>query len=300
MFIVWGLSAFIILNRYLRSYKAKKLEDFIREMEKQFQVGLFQLGSSLGNNLPVENSIIEVLSKYRDMDMENTPIYMFFKKILKNIQMFSMSFGTAVFHKVYGVINMYPSSVIKDVMKVLSVSLDKGPQITSRVAKSIASYLEKIDEIEEMIRDILDEVISSLKMHTSFISPFICGVVTSMSILIVQVLQQISVSLQKLESILNIGGVVSGLSQGLSTSLSLIKLEEVLPPTVLQLIVGVYLVEIVVIISSFLNGIENGFDKVSEDITVSKNLLKATIFYSIVTFIMIIFFQPLIQQIVFG
>jgi hypothetical protein len=58
----------------------------------------------------------------------------------------------------------------------------------------------------------------------------------------------------------------------------------VIPATVFQLVVGIYMIELVIILAYFLNGIRFGFDKVSRNVLIGKSLITALILYSIVTF----------------
>ena len=294
MFPIWGMSIFVILYTYLRSNEGKKQEDFIRKIEQDFEIGLFELGKSLSENIPIEKALPNILEKYKTMNREKSPMYVFFEKIMRNIRSLAMTFKQALFDEKYGVLKEFPSSVIHDVMHTVASSLDKGPKIAANASKNIANYLAKIRQIEQMIKDILDDVVSSLKLQTNFIAPFVTAIVASMAILIVQLLQNISVALGRIEQMFNIGWSSGG---GLTNALDMIHLEEVVPPTVLQLIVGIYLVEIVIIISVFLTGINKGFDEVSRDMVISKNLLMAIILYTVVLFIMVIFFNPIIQQV---
>ncbi len=294
MFPIWGMSIFVILYTYLRSNEGKKQEDFIRKIEQDFEIGLFELGKSLSENIPIEKALPNILEKYKTMNREKSPMYVFFEKIMRNIRSLAMTFKQALFDEKYGVLKEFPSSVIHDVMHTVASSLDKGPKIAANASKNIANYLAKIRQIEEMIKDILDDVVSSLKLQTNFIAPFVTAIVASMAVLIVQLLQNISVALGRIEQMFNIGWSSGG---GLTNALDMIHLEEVVPPTVLQLIVGIYLVEIVIIISVFLTGINKGFDEVSRDMVISKNLLMAIILYTVVLFIMVIFFNPIIQQV---
>jgi len=298
MFIFWGLAAFVILYTYWRSHAQKKLEDEIAGIERQFEVGVFELANGLEENAPMESVIPQVLQKYKLINMSHTPMYNFFKKVLRNMTEFTMTFSRALFDPKSGVLMQIPSNVIRDIMQMISNALTKGPKITALISRNIGNYMRSIRRVEEMIKDMLDDVISSLKIQASFIAPFITAVIASVATLIVQFLQNISLALERIENSLNIGNTVIGsATQGMGSALSLIKIEEVLPPTVLQLIVGIYLVEIVIIISIMLNGINKGFDEVSRDNLIFKNLLIATIFYTIIIFLTILFFQPLVAQV---
>jgi len=60
---------------------------------------------------------------------------------------------------------------------------------------------------------------------------------------------------------------------------------------------GIYLIECAIIMCIFLVGIQRGFDEVSRDYTIAKNLTIAVIFFTIIFFIMVIVFQPIIARV---
>lgn len=297
---VWGMGIGVVMYTLLRSWEPKKLEDFIREIEEGFEIGLFEIGGALEEGIPIEVAIPKIMEKYRRMELTEKPMYTFFRKLFRNIESFGMTFRNALFDPEEGVLKDFPSIIIRDVMNFLAGALQKGPKITALAAENIADYLRRIRKIEEMIKDILEEVISTLKMQASLIAPFICAVVASMSVLVIQLLHSISLALERLEAMLNLDATLIGsATRGASSTLALIKIEEIIPPTVLQLIAGIYMIEIVIIISVFLNGIDKGFDEVSRDVLIGKSLISALILYTIVAFLMVFFFQPFIAQIGF-
>jgi len=60
---------------------------------------------------------------------------------------------------------------------------------------------------------------------------------------------------------------------------SLFNFAQITPPTIFQVLVGIYLVETVILLSMLANGVDNGFDKVSRDNLIAKNLIFAMIVY---------------------
>jgi hypothetical protein len=103
-----------------------------------------------------------------------------------------------------------------------------------------------------------------------------------MATFIVELLQKIAEFLASIEETFNIGGTfVYGGTVKFGETLGMIKIEQVMPPTVFQLIVGIYMIEIVVILAYFLNGIRNGFDITTRNVMIGKTLITAIILYSI-------------------
>ncbi len=294
MFVIWGIAVAVIFYCYFRSRNKYELEELIRKTEEDFEVGLFELQSALMQNVPIEVAVSNVLDKYERMSKKSAPMYVFFDKIYTSITQLSMTFKQALFDKKTGVLREFPSLLIKNIMKIISSALSKGPIIISNAARNIVNYLKRTREIENTIKDLLEDTISNLKTQTTFIAPLISGIVASVGILLVQLLQSISVALTKVEKMYSFGTNVG--ESSLST-LSLIKLEEVMPPTILELIVGIYLIECIIIMCIFLVGIQHGFDEVSRDYTIARNLTIAVVFFSIIFFIMVLIFQPIIVKV---
>ena len=294
MFIVWGVAAGIIFYTYFRSKDKYELEEYIRKIEQEFEVGLFELEGTMTQNIPIEVAIPQILDKYERMNKKNSPMYEFFSKINTYITQLSMTFKDALFNEKMGILKDYPSQLIKNIMNIIVSSISKSPAIVSNAAKNIVTSLRRIREIESLIKDLLEDIISSLKTQTTFMAPLIGGIVASIGVLIVQLLQSISIALTKVEKMFSFG---SNIGESTFSSLSLIKLEEVMPPTIMELIVGVYLIESVIIMSIFLIGVQRGFDEVSRDYTIARNLSIAVVFFTIIFFLMIMIFQPIITKV---
>jgi len=77
----------------------------------------------------------------------------------------------------------------------------------------------------------------------------------------------------------------------------MVNMRNVMPPTMLLLIVGIYLVELVVLLSYFSNGIENGFDQINRDMVTVKSMMIAIILFSGIVLFALMVFGPFIYSI---
>ena len=73
----------------------------------------------------------------------------------------------------------------------------------------------------------------------------------------------------------------------------LFPVEGLIPPFYFQLIVGVYVVEVTIILSILSNGIENGMDKINQLFVVGKNLYRAVLTYFIIAGVVTLVFNLL-------
>jgi len=171
---------------------------------------------------------------------------------------------------------------VHDIMKIIVSGSKKSSEILSVAARSISDFLSKTKNIESLLKELLDGVASAIQLQAVFIAPFICAIVATMATFIVELLQKVSEFIASIEESFNMGGTfVHGGTVKIGDTLGLINIEQVMPPTLFQLIVGIYMVEVVVILAYFLNGIKNGFDITTRNVTIGKSLISALILYSI-------------------
>ncbi len=292
MFIIWGIGSAIIVYTYFTSKDRYQLEEYIKKTEANMIDGLFELQNPLAQNVPIEVALPKVLNKYDRMNRKKTPVYEFFSRVFNSISRLSMTFKSSLFDEKYGIMKDYPSSTIKNIMGIISDSLTKGPLIVAGAIKSIIRSMKKTEKIEARIKYLLEDVVTNLKTQTTFIAPLMGGISAATGVLIVQLLQSIAFALSKVEKMYS-----SGSGSTVFQGLDLIKLEEVMPPTILELTIGIYLIEVVVIMCIFIVGIDRGFDEVCRDYTISRNLTIALIFFSVIMIIMVMIFQPIVLQI---
>jgi hypothetical protein len=281
--IVWGISMGLIIYFYGTSFQRVKIRDDIKAMEDEFQIGLFRLSDVMQSGIPVETALEETLNKYRQYKLESSPMYSFFQTILKNIRQMGMTLKKAVFDPSYGVMIRYPSILIRDIMQVLVSASEKSAVILSTAARTISSFLLKTKNVENLLKELLDEVAAAISIQSNFIAPFIAGIVAAMATFIIQLLQRIAEFLATIESTFNLSGsFVQGGTLKFGEMLGLIRVEEVIPATIFQVVVGIYMIETVVILAYFLNGIRNGFDRTTRNLYIGKSLMIGLVFYSIV------------------
>ncbi|MFH0711014.1 MAG: type II secretion system F family protein [Candidatus Aenigmatarchaeota archaeon] len=286
---IWGMGLAIAIYFYGSSYQRLKIRNDIKLIEDEFQIGLFRLGDVLGSGVPIETALEETLDKYRQYKMVDSPMFTFFLNIQKNIREMGMTLKRAIFDEKYGVINRYPSFLIRDVMQVIVSAAEKSSYILSTASKTISSFLMKTKNVENLLKELLDEVASAIQLQSSFIAPFITGIVAGMATFMIRLLGKLSEFMAGIESTFNLSG--NSLSSGamkFGEIMGMIKIEEVIPSTIFQLVVGIYMLEIVVILSYFLNGIRNGFDMTTRNVLIGKGVMMALIFYSIVLVIGIV------------
>jgi len=262
-----------------RSKKLIKLRDETKELENEFVGALFQLGNRLGDGLPPEMAFQRVATT-----MPNSKSGDFFRLISTNISKLGMGLNQAIFDPKVGALIYYPSTLIESSMKILTQSAQKGPKVAANAIENVARYIREMGRVNERLADLMAEVISSMKSQINFLTPIISGIVIGITSMITAILQQLSGTLGNADSAEVAGG--QGATDGIMQMFG-----DGIPTFYFQIIVGVYVVQVVYLLSALVNSIQNGVDPVSEDFIVGKNLIKSTLIYLGVSFVVILAFN---------
>jgi len=267
-----------------RSQNLIKVRERSKELEEEFAGALFQLGNRLGDGIPAENAVGKVASM-----MAGTTSGNFFQLVDANIRRLGFGIRDAIFHPRYGALLYYPSKLIESSMKVLTESITKGPLVAAQGLMNISRYIKEIHTVNERLKDLLAEIISSMSSQIKFLTPAISGIVVGIT-------SMISTIMIKLDALIRQGSVdqadlggLSGLDFGSGIS-----------AYYFQIIVGIYVVQITWILTILSNGVENGSDSLAEQYSMGKNLTNSTILYVIISLIIMLIFNMIAAQVLAG
>src|SRR3989344_4562744 len=153
---------------------------------------------------------------------------------------------------------------------------------------SIGRYIKEIHRVNERLKDLLADVISSMKGQIKFMTPAIAGIVIGITSMITNILGRLSTQLSGFATgsaeTAQIGGVSQIFGDGI-------------PPYYFQIVVGVYVIQIVIILTILANGIENGSDKLNERFELGNNLIRSSVLYCFIAFVVIALFNMIAGQI---
>ncbi|MFA5176292.1 MAG: hypothetical protein WC413_03495 [Candidatus Nanoarchaeia archaeon] len=261
-----------------------KMREETKSLEKEFASSLFQLGNRLEDGIPAELAVGTVAQ-----NMSNTPTGDFFRIVSVNIRNLGMNLKEAIFNEKTGAILSYPSTLVQSSMEVLLESVKKGPRVAARSLISISNYVDEIHRVNERLKDLLTEIVSSMKSQISFMAPVIAGIVVGIGSMITGII----VNMEKLFTKVGAGATQETMGGNIAMVANLFKVQDIIPSFYFQLVVGVYVVEVIFILTILANGIENGPDKLNEKYLLGKNLLRGTMLYFILALIVILIFNLL-------
>jgi hypothetical protein len=267
-----GIALIFVVGAKYRTEEILVTRNKYKEVEKEFVSSLFQLGNRIGDGAPAEIAFVKVSSSVKGTATEG-----FFRIVNQNIGQLGFSLERALFDPKRGAVIFYPSQLVATSMKILVESVKKGLQVAARSLMSISDYVKNIKKINDRLNDLLAEIISDMKSNMTFLAPLLSGIIVGLSGMITTILG----SLSAMFSGGDLGGGV-GAAGGVEGILSIFDVTKMIPTYWLQIVIGVYLVQVVFILTSTLVTIKAGRDPVQETSETGKNLKRAMIMYLIV------------------
>ncbi len=253
--------------------KAKKLEE-------EFASALFQMGNRLADGIPAEIAFGKVASV-----MEGTVSGAFFRTVEMNIRRLGMGIERAIFDPKAGALMEFPSKTIDSSMKVLVDSVKKGPLIASQALINVSRYIKEIHKVDERLKDLMADISSDIKSQINFLTPTISGIVIGITSMITTIIGKLGQQLERIQE-------TAGAAQAGGTAGGLVDLfGDGIPAYYFQIIVGIYVIQIIYILTVMSNGIENGSDTVSRDYLVGKNIIRSVGLYVLVSLIVMVLFN---------
>lgn len=279
LFIPLSIALFFSISYAKKTKDIIKSREQTKKLEEEFTNSLFQLGNRLGDGIPAEIAFGKIAESTRGQATSN-----FFSLVNENIQSLGMSLERAIFDSKRGALIYYPSALISTSMRILIESVKKGLQIAALSLMSISEYIKNIEKINQRLRDLLAEVISDMKSNMVFLAPLLAGIVVGLSAMITGILTK----LESIQALVTQGGegAVGGFS--FSSIISIFNVNLMIPPYFIQLCIGLYIVEIIFILTSALVTVDSGKDPLKEKYELSKNLRSGISLYLLTALVSIV------------
>jgi hypothetical protein len=276
IFVVIGLGVSIGYFYRKRSGNVMSIRANSKKLEAEFSSALFHLGNRMSDGIPAEIAFGKVSTM-----LGNSPSGDFFSRVYYNINRLGKNLEDAIFDEKIGAIKSVPSNVIISSMKVLIESARKGPRVAAQAMMNVAEYIKQIHHVNERIKDLMAETISSMNAQVKGLAPGIAAVIVSITSMITFILGRLNVAEETAQGLQSAGGIGAIFSGG------------GIPTYHFQLIVGVYVVQIIFILTQLSNTIENGTDKLNEEFMEGQNMVRGTLIYSLIAMVVMIIFNTL-------
>jgi hypothetical protein len=270
LFVPFSVGLFFMISYRLKTRDLIKAREDSKELEREFTGSLFQLGNRLGDGMPAELVFSRMMESVKGLKTEE-----FFRIVNLNIQQQGMDLENALFNEKRGAIIYFPSRLIATSMRILVESVKKGLDVAARSLMSISEYVKNINKINERLRDLLAEVVSDMKSNATFLAPLLAGVVVGLT-------GMISFILGKLQMLYNIQGDTEIAFGNLGDMIGLFELSQMIPPYYLQIAIGIYIIQIIFILTNTLVTVDSGEDRLKVKSDTGKYAGRGALFYFIV------------------
>jgi Flp pilus assembly protein TadB len=243
-----------------------KERDKTKQLELEFNNSLFQLGNRLGDGIPPELVFAKVSESTKGLVSGE-----FFRRVDYNIRNLGMSVEKAIFDARKGALIFYPSDLIATSMRILVEASKKGLKIAAISLISISEYVKNLQKITERLKDLLAEISSEMKSNMTFLAPLLSGIVVGLALMITAILNKLNLASLSGESIEGIGNI--------QNIVDIFQVQNMIPPYYLQIAIGVYLIQMIFILTRTLVTIDSGEDKLEETYKIGSNLKTGMLFY---------------------
>ena len=248
----------------------------LETLEDGLDVALYDLSDRLNMGSPIEHAIGEA-----ERSLKKGPLKKFFRKINDNMVVMGMPFEKAVFNKEEGALVYYPSDLIRTVMEIVVEGTKKGLRATSSTMRTISKYLKNMKVVKSNIKELLGTTVSSMKFQAQFLTSFIAGIIVSLDILLTRILGELSTKVGSLQGSESATGVLGTTGVGNIFQGSFFDVANAIPAEMMQMVVGIYVIQVTVLLSILISGVENGKDEVYRNNMIGKSLIVSVIVYSI-------------------
>ena len=289
MLLPLGIALGISMYYNIKTRRLIKLKKKVDDLEEEYSGAIFQLGNRIGDGIPSEMAFGEVAKT-----MSGTPTGKFFSTVDRNIRKLGYGMNKAIFDAKVGAILLYPSKLIQSSMKVLVQSAKKGPLIVSKSLITISNYADRIKQVNERLKDLLADVLSSMVTQVNFLTPLIAGIVVGVGSMVTSIINQLSVAFE------SVGTGGADAPTKLAILSEILSVKDAIPGYYFQLVVGIYVLQITIILTILSTSIERGVDKTTTKYRIAKNLKKSMLLYFVVSVIGVLIFNLLALSISFA
>jgi len=267
MLIIIGVGMIISIFLILSNLQKSRIETSVYKMESEFEIALFQLGNRISGGTPLEMAVEKAEDDVKDMEIAKL-----FGITLRNMRTFGMTFESALVHPKIGSLRYYPSRLIRNVMRTVTDTAKRGVQYASESMLTVSKYLKSVRETQEYMKDLMSETTSSMQFQAYAMAPLVSGLIVAMSQVIIQVLVILGRRLDDMgfEAVFGIdAGKILGSTSAVTAGM-------------FQIIIGIYLVEVIIILAIFITKINRGEDKVAQWYMAGKMIIVALTIYFLV------------------
>ena len=250
LFLLWGIVIGFTVYSHWVFTSFHQIRKTIKNMEKEFSDALYIIGKRLHEGKSPEESL-----SYTAETLKGSVISTLFSKTVFVLSARHATIESALFHPEYGSLKQIYSTRIHALMKLFVEGIKKSQQTASLSIIRLADHLKALQEVEKHIQETLSTLSATLRSTASIFAPLIAGVTLAITQLISSIVEKMMITSNSASLI----SAENTVMPGITSSFSLENIE----PTWFVLVIGIYIIELVVLLTRFTNGIEDGDDHIA-------------------------------------
>ena len=280
LFFIWGVATAVSIY-CLGVYRPyKKIRDEVKQMEKEFSDALYILGKRISEEKSPEESFA-----YTAQTMQGTLIADVFRQTSYNLIAMHTNIHEALYSPEFGALKFVYSDRMKAIFRLFVEGTQKSQQAVSASLIRIADHLKQLQDVEKKITDMLYELSSTLQSTVAVFAPLIAGVTLAITMLISSILSSFQGD-TSLKSMID-------LPVNAPFKVESFMIENI-RPEYFVLVIGIYLIELVVLLTRFTNGLNEGDDKATFMYSLGKIMPLSILVFSVTIIIGQFFFSQIV------
>jgi len=271
MGITISIGFILFLAGYIYTSGFETINKKIIKYEDELPTAAYQLASVCRSGKPIEILVHEASDYLKDLEIRE--IFAVASMKIKS----GLTLYKAFFDEKVGALKEVNSRIIRVVIGSIVDLAEKGSIAVSKALDAIARFLDDAKDVNKFTDEVLDEVTSEMKITVYVFAPLAAGIVVGLLSMLTIVFYSFTLSFQELERTLG-GREYKSVFESIGWLLNLAKTID-LPQ--FQIVVGLYMLEIVIMISYFLGELKYGEDEVNKIKDISKTVLISILIYSL-------------------
>jgi len=250
-FLAWlggagmAVASYIYASIYVKKYNT--LWNKIRDVEMDLPFILQSFSTYFALNTPFEKVIDGVIDDYENLGFKDHPAIKGFKGIKHLLITSKDTLVTIIKTQIRKLI---PSSKVCTVIEQIVTFETVSQESAAKASRTIRRQVIDTYKLDDYVKTLLADTVGLISISITFLAPMLCAAAVVMTFAILKSIVFITEQLTK----------ISALFGGEAVQLNLIDASKVVPPTFIAAVVGVYLLEMIFVLSLFQTQISIGSD----------------------------------------
>ena len=278
--IIWALTAIITIYCLGVYTPYKKIRDGIKQIENEFADSMFILGRRISEGRSAEEAFA-----HTSVTMKGSKIGEVFGDVSRNLTAMRTTLHGAIFDEDCGAFKDVYSSRVHTTMRLFTESVHKSHEAAGMAIIKLADHLKELQDVEINIKRGLYDVTSTMRSTAMLFAPLIGGVTLALSEVIQKILNNLDKESKLLPQDLDLGNMMREVGSGMT---------QTVPPDIILLVIGIYMVILVIILTRFAGGIEYGGDRPQFMYDLGQMLPISILVFTITTIVARIIFRTMV------